>query len=290
MTIAQPKPLRLERTFDATPQEMWEAWTDPTHYAKWLNPSGIDLVIHEWDLREGGRMRFDMPQPDGNKNPQEGVFHLLRPYSHLVSGSEDKSFLLDVRIEPVGKARCRLLVEITGVPPDWHEAAMVGWGQCLVNLDVELARSTPIGGQSWSLERVLDATPEDVWTAFTDREVYKKWISPFRADAEVHEFDPRPGGRGRFTMIGENGERYPEAAFLFLKLDKPREIVMFEANRDRTDIFDGHPMQMRVTFEALPGDKTRLVLTQSGLPKDFPVEVARQGFGACLDKLERVLA
>lgn len=136
----QPSAIRLERTFDCTPQEMWAAWTDPKLYAKWLNPMGLDLVIHEWDLRVGGRVRFDMPMPDGNKNPQDGVFHVLSPYTHLVSGSEDKSFLLDVEMQPRGSLT-HLVVHITGVPPEWHQAAIQGWGQCLNNLERVLKES-----------------------------------------------------------------------------------------------------------------------------------------------------
>ncbi|MEA3199314.1 MAG: hypothetical protein QOE90_742 [Thermoplasmata archaeon] len=134
------KALRLERAFDATPQELWDAWVDPAQYAKWFNPApGMDLVIHEYDVRVGGRVRFDMPQPGGNRNPQEGVFHVLAPPTHLVTGSPDKSFLLDVRIVPEGK-RTRLIVEVTGVPPEYHQMATVGWGQGFDKLAKLLAK------------------------------------------------------------------------------------------------------------------------------------------------------
>ena len=127
MNATPTQTLRLERTFDATPAQLWAAWTDPQQYAKWFNPApGIDLVIHEFDVREGGQIRFDMPQPDGNKNPQEGVFHALRPHHEIVSGSPDKSFLLKVRFEPEGK-RTRMVVEVTGVPPEYHAMATKGW-------------------------------------------------------------------------------------------------------------------------------------------------------------------
>lgn len=134
MTTKQP--LRLERTFDATPQEMWAAWTDPKLYARWLNPApGMDLVIHEFDVRPGGKIRFDMPQPDGNPNPQTGVFHVVQPHTRLVSGEPDKSFLVDLTIEPQGAAGCRIVVEITGIPAEWREPATIGWGQCFAKLE-----------------------------------------------------------------------------------------------------------------------------------------------------------
>jgi uncharacterized protein YndB with AHSA1/START domain len=119
--------LTLERTFRATPERLWRAWTDPAQYARWLNPSPADLVIHEFDVRVGGKIRFDMPQPDGNPNPQEGVFHVLEPHRRLVSGDADKTFLLEVRFEPVAEKQTRMRVTITGVPPEWHAAATQGW-------------------------------------------------------------------------------------------------------------------------------------------------------------------
>ena len=128
-----PPTLKLSRLFDATPERLWSHWTDPKKYAKWLNPAPFDLVIHEFDVRVGGKVRFDMPQPDGNKNPQGGVFHVLTPYKEIVSGDPDKSFLLRVTFEPVGKQTC-MSVEVTGVPAEWHGMATKGWNAGLDKL------------------------------------------------------------------------------------------------------------------------------------------------------------
>ncbi|GEM_PF-3434549 len=137
---AHGKTLRLERAFDASPADLWAAWTDPRQYAKWFNPApGMDLVVHEFDVRVGGQIRFDMPQPDGNRNPQEGVFHVLSPHTRIVSGSPDKSFLLDVRLVPEGK-RTRMVVEVTGVPPEYHAMATQGWNAGFDKLEALLAR------------------------------------------------------------------------------------------------------------------------------------------------------
>src|SRR5205823_5694952 len=99
------QPLVIERVFHATPERLWSFWVDPKKYAKWLNPSPGDLVIHEFDVRAGGRVRFDMPLADGTLMPNEGVFHLIDAPRHLVSGSPDKSFLIDVTFEPVGTSK-----------------------------------------------------------------------------------------------------------------------------------------------------------------------------------------
>src|SRR5436190_23277227 len=110
---AKPKNLTIERAFNATPERLWGFWTDPKKYAKWLNPAPIDLVIHEFDVRVGGKIRFDMPQPDGNQNPQTGVFHKLDPYNEIVSGAPDKSFLIRVQLLPLTAKMTRMLVTVT---------------------------------------------------------------------------------------------------------------------------------------------------------------------------------
>ncbi|MEK6974814.1 MAG: SRPBCC domain-containing protein [Candidatus Thermoplasmatota archaeon] len=133
--------LRLERVFDATPDRLWSHWTDPKKYAKWLSPQKADLVIHEWDLRVGGKVRFDMPLDNGTVNKEEGVFHVLDKPRHLVSGNADKTFLIDATFTPVdGGKRTKLTVLVTGVPAEYHAMATEGWGQGFAKLDRLLAK------------------------------------------------------------------------------------------------------------------------------------------------------
>lgn len=121
------KQIILSHLFDATPKQLWESWTDPDQFSKWFNPAeGYDLIIHEYDVRVGGRMSFDMPQPNGDVNPQEGVFHVLDPFKEIVSGSPDKSFLIRTKFIEMGK-KTKMVVEITGVPPEYHAGAIQGW-------------------------------------------------------------------------------------------------------------------------------------------------------------------
>jgi uncharacterized protein YndB with AHSA1/START domain len=289
MNAMQTKTLKLERTFDASPQELWAAWTDPKQYAQWFNPApGIDLVIHEFDVRPGGRIRFDMPQPDGNKNPQEGVFHSLKPHTEIVSGSPDKSFLLHTTFTPVG-SKTRLVVEVTGVPPEYHAMATVGWGQGFDKLSLLLAKHATIRGQSWSMHRDFDCTPEQLWAALTEPKAFATWISPFGVPAEIVQFEPRPGGRIIFVMTGDDGTRYPEAEWLIEVADKPRLLTIFEANLDRTDAFNGHPMRASMLIEPRGKHQVRLVLSQQGLPDGFPIDMAKAGFNAGLDKLAKIV-
>jgi hypothetical protein len=65
---------------DATPEQVFEAWTDPALLAAWWGPEGVTRTFHEFDLRPGGRWRFDMHGPDGRSYPNESVFvEVVRP-------------------------------------------------------------------------------------------------------------------------------------------------------------------------------------------------------------------
>ena len=148
--------LKVERLFDASPETLWSYWTEPTKFAKWFNPApGLDLVVHEYDVRVGGRVRFDMPQPDGNPNPQEGVFHVVHPHQELVTGAPDKSFLISVRFARAGN-RTRMTVTVTGVPEPYREGAVNGWNAGFDKLVGLLAGGTR--SQGFTIESTFRAS------------------------------------------------------------------------------------------------------------------------------------
>lgn len=128
--------LNLSQTFDASPEDLWEAWTNPDLYAKWFDPTpGHDLTIYEFDVRVGGCYKFDMLQPDGVLKTQTGVFHLLNPYKEILLGAEDKSYLIHILFEQKGK-KTKMNLEITGVPPEYQIGAGQVWDTMLKRLEL----------------------------------------------------------------------------------------------------------------------------------------------------------
>jgi len=55
----RPK-LSLERTFAATPAEVWELWTTRDGMEAWMGPDGFRVEVRELDLRPGGALVYDM--------------------------------------------------------------------------------------------------------------------------------------------------------------------------------------------------------------------------------------
>lgn len=56
---ARPK-LTLDRTFDATREEVWELWTTKEGMEAWMGPEGFMVTVNELDLRPGGVLVYAM--------------------------------------------------------------------------------------------------------------------------------------------------------------------------------------------------------------------------------------
>lgn len=51
---------RLERTYDAPPDRIWELWTTPAGIERWWAPDGFTTEVKALDLRPGGELIYEM--------------------------------------------------------------------------------------------------------------------------------------------------------------------------------------------------------------------------------------
>ena len=64
-TWALDREIVLVRVLDAPRDAVFAAWTDADAFCQWFGPDGYTCVVHEMDVRDGGRARFDMTSGDG---------------------------------------------------------------------------------------------------------------------------------------------------------------------------------------------------------------------------------
>src|SRR5262249_59705588 len=57
--------LVVRRTIRATPERLFDAWTDPAQLVRWWGPKGVVCTHAEIDLCVGGRYRLAHRFPDG---------------------------------------------------------------------------------------------------------------------------------------------------------------------------------------------------------------------------------
>lgn len=77
--------IRIERTFAAPAEAVFDAWTSAELLRRWY-PPGADweTPVAEVDLRVGGRLRLVMRSPDGDEFGGGGEFREVVPPTRLV--------------------------------------------------------------------------------------------------------------------------------------------------------------------------------------------------------------
>jgi uncharacterized protein YndB with AHSA1/START domain len=76
--------LRLERTLPVTCEQVWHAWTDPDHLARWFCPDPFKAGDFTLVLRPGGAFNFTISGPDGERFAHHGCFLDIQPARRLV--------------------------------------------------------------------------------------------------------------------------------------------------------------------------------------------------------------
>ena len=83
-TSTEGRDLVLTRDFDATPDQLYRAWTDPALITRWFTPAPWTTPKAELDVRPGGASVITMRGPDGTEFPNRGVFLEVVPNRRLV--------------------------------------------------------------------------------------------------------------------------------------------------------------------------------------------------------------
>lgn len=71
------------REFDATPGQVFRAWTDPEIVPRWLGPADTTMTLHEYDATTGGRYHYVHHDKNGDY-VFRGVFHAVVANERIV--------------------------------------------------------------------------------------------------------------------------------------------------------------------------------------------------------------
>jgi len=113
ITLDPEVPLvRITREFDAPPEKVFRAHTDPELVSRWLGPRRHEMRVDTWDCRTGGSYRY-VHASNGNEFGFRGTFHEVRPGELIVQtftfeGVPDSVALEKLTLEDLGDGRTRL--------------------------------------------------------------------------------------------------------------------------------------------------------------------------------------
>ncbi|MEC5387428.1 SRPBCC domain-containing protein [Uliginosibacterium sp. H3] len=101
--------LVLRRIFDAPPEMVFKAWSEPTQVARWFGPCELRMTVREMDVRPGGALRMEGLCEAGASVRIQGEYREVEEPDWIVYA--DACFLGDTLI-------CETLATVT-----FHEVA-----------------------------------------------------------------------------------------------------------------------------------------------------------------------
>jgi len=136
-----------------------------------------------------------------------------------------------------------------------------------------------------TLHRVLTASPEKVFKAFTDADAMATWIPPYGFTCKVHHLDAKVGGAYKMSFTNFSTGTTHSFGGEYLEI-KPNELLKYSDRFDDPNL----PGEMITTItlkKVLCG--TELSATQEGIPDAIPTEMCYLGWQESLDKLKRLV-
>src|SRR3989344_761369 len=120
-----------------------------------------------------------------------------------------------------------------------------------------------------TLHRVLKATPEKVYRAFTDSNAYASWIPPYGFVCVIHKMDVSVGGEYKMSFINFSTGNGHSFGGKFLEI-KPNEFLKI------TDKFDDPNLPGEMTTSIWlkkVSVGTELKIIQEGITSAIPAEM-----------------
>ncbi len=139
------RPLRIVRVLPASPEEVFDAWTDPRSLAVWMAPGSVRRSEVEADPRVGGRFRIVMKGPDSDHEHAGEYLVVDRPrrlvFTWISKATAGRPTTVTVELRPRGPGETELVLTHEGLPDEAATAShRSGWGDIVQKLGAELSR------------------------------------------------------------------------------------------------------------------------------------------------------
>ena len=135
--------LVIERVFEASPSQVFEAWTDTVQLREWYGPEGMACVVYENDVRPGGSYSLAMKSSDGDYR-LSGTYEEVDPPNRLVMtwkwATSDEITRVTVEFQPQGEGTKLRLTHTGFSGADQASSHEQGWQSTLNDLGRYLQR------------------------------------------------------------------------------------------------------------------------------------------------------
>ncbi len=146
MTEESAQVVRIERTYEAPAEEVFDAWTSPEVIGRWFRPGrGWGEASAEVDLRVGGKVSVVMRAPDGSAVGASGEYTLIeRPHRLAFTWTFDddpsnEQLIVLEFTEQDGATRV-VFVNSNISAEERRDSQYEGWQACFESMERVLAR------------------------------------------------------------------------------------------------------------------------------------------------------
>ncbi|MGN6871584.1 MAG: SRPBCC family protein [Solirubrobacteraceae bacterium] len=132
--------LRIERRFQASAEDVFDAWTSPEVMRRWFHAfQDWSTPEAEVDLRVGGKVRVVMRRPDGREAGMGGEYRVIDRPNRLVmtwtfDDWPDNEQLLELTFTESGGSTTVLMVNSGIATQERLDSQDLGWYGCLAEL------------------------------------------------------------------------------------------------------------------------------------------------------------
>jgi uncharacterized protein YndB with AHSA1/START domain len=142
--LATKPSLTLKRHFNAAPEKVYAAWTDPEKIVKWFGPDTGQVKHAEADVRIGGRYAVNFFTEDGEEHYVNGIYQDVVPNERLVftwawRTMPERESLVTVLIKPDGEGTLFTLIHEQFFDEPARDRHREGWTGCIDKLERYLA-------------------------------------------------------------------------------------------------------------------------------------------------------
>jgi uncharacterized protein YndB with AHSA1/START domain len=282
--------LAISRVVNAPRELVWEVWTNPEHIKHWWGPNGFTNTIFEMNVKAGGVWDFIMHGPDGTDYKNKSVYkEVVKPEKLVYDHVSGPKFQFSVTFTEQGKKTLisiQMLFETTEERDNVIKVfkADEGLRQNIYKLEGYLRKVS--SEKEMSLTRVINASRQVVFKAWTDPEQLPKWWGPKGFTNPVCDVDVKPGGKILIHMQAPDGTMYPMDGE-FHEIVEPEKLVFTSAALDKNGkrLFE---VLNTVTFTEEAG-KTKLNLhaaVSNITPESKPyLDGMNEGWNQSIDRL-----
>jgi uncharacterized protein YndB with AHSA1/START domain len=136
-----------------------------------------------------------------------------------------------------------------------------------------------------TLHKVIKASPEKVYRAFTNPTAIASWLPPYGYVCAVQELDVKVGGGYKMSFTNFTTEGVESFSGTYLEVE-PDKFLKYIDKFDNPQL----PGEIMTTISLKKvSTGTDLTITQENIPEAIPAEMCYLGWQDSLDKLTRLV-